>query len=1797
MFQNIAPLFLLATPTYAQVTPVVSDILLAFDNEEHQLIINGSTNTDTEYLLTYDDNDESTPPAAVTGTVNGLNFQENIFVGTCSSEECVEDEFTNGSLEFPGSDYQADFQIIDDVLWLTRNNLSSVAQVELNKTYLAPQNNQVSVTFTSLPENPGTLNIEEITLTDEQVESLGALSNLAYDITSSMEDGSFTYDLTLPLPEGADETAKVVYAESVDGLATAEELTKTITGNEIKAEGVDHFTVFVVTLTDPTAMGVDATATTDQAFSGSGSWLNNPGPLDGDKLTLYVYWYGTGDFNDISFNIEDIEKIEYHTLKDSSTPSHINFYASIYTMPYDGSPGSSWYGDRLTLEPEYSLNKNEVADTWTKWSTDIGDNQLTLFDSVRGNFGFYHPPTLDLIQSGDVDWSNYPNSGTTDVVNYATQQVKGISFGTGSAWDTQMLAYLDSITITLKNGESTVIDLDVPDISSIAFVGSPKYVRENNGSDLAAQITVPDFISEVNFIIDGNTSSPVTVSTETSGAPSGFKWFRLYTPLAAGEHTISAQVDVLGTLTDVGSTATAYSIDTPDFQYLSPILNKFYRPSDGYARIKIDDEFNQFVNVTFAVYQENGTHVGNYLVNRNECDLRNQGNNVVCDLTRDYSGSNPALTSGNYYVKIQTKDIAKGGVRYNHGNSKSEVFTVDNESPVVNSIVSKYPTSIYRNSIDLLIEATDNNSVVNVLSYYTEKRNDGQCDPNQPKIDQKTTTFIDIDGKFEVNFDTTALNGEYCFFAVAEDVANSHSNPQQGKTIFSFDNEAPPTPTNLRRLGYDGNEYQCSDLSLRQNMIPMWDEYTGNDFDHYEYSSFNAGGSQGLDEKVLYENKLDNTWVAPNDGTYGFAVRTVDIAGNKSDWALTDETLDGSCQITYDSEYPEMSDIKMFVNGNEATLSKSGDEVKVQATISDVSGVDKAQIWVREFPWSPNNNQLIAGEMTNIGGDVWEYIFTVSTTYQDGDAINQEIDGNYFNFRPFDSVGNSHIGWRENFTIDNINPVTTLTSPSDEFTTNGGIQITGSSTDLNKVAEVNLYYSIAGEDDWQLITTLTNSGSDEPFAFDYTWNPSVEGVYDIKVSGTDVAGNVENSAYAYGIVYDVTGPTKPTWGTIYKGHGVVAANEIGCGEYTNDTKITLEWNENSDSDLKGYWFGTKFNPKHQWFNAGSNVKTANMTAGNNPYFYTIIAVDNADNESTISDQCGLTLDQDAPNVEITNPASGLVTGTVDIRGTVEDDNPHHYWFVIQNSSGTTVAGPGVVNDTSSFTDTSLLSWDTTLVDDGTYTIKLEARDSADNKDGGSSHWIEVIVDHINPSSIITSYGLDDGEEVETSTFSGLIEGTATDDSSGVDHVLLSISHLGFEEEESARKYWNATGSAWVTTQSVFSATGSDIWSYQLPEAGIVEGFYEISSHAVDVAGNVENTYTIKIVYDKTIPEVVLTIDPTTPDGDRGWYRFTNPAISLTASDNYDIDKIQYQWNSPSGTWTTYSTPINPPGEGQNILYYRSIDKVGNISEVGVKEVKYDATKPAGDPLNVKVEKITSNTADASWEAPDPDDDVSFYRLSWKHEDGTVHGAETGNDDFNHQLDKLYDGVWTLYVKAMDEAGNFTEKKVDFRVGPGPSTGGSDDGDVLGVTSPEGTGIGGAFPSSTLLANADDSEPSTQSGTEDNLGETVEVADENGEVLGLTVCSGFNNYLPLIILVSIFIMIIIFEVMYQGSSISRVLVSIGLVAALVALFYLVRDGQCEIEPGMLKTINNWFVGLAALTGIAAKMLAHAFLKGE
>jgi hypothetical protein len=123
-------------------------------------------------------------------------------------------------------------------------------------------------------------------------------------------------------------------------------------------------------------------------------------------------------------------------------------------------------------------------------------------------------------------------------------------------------------------------------------------------------------------------------------------------------------------------------------------------------------------------------------------------------------------------------------------------------------------------------------------------------------------------------------------------------------------------------------------------------------------------------------------------------------------------------------------------------------------------------------------------------------------------------------------------------------------------------------------------------------------------------------------------------------------------------------------------------------------------------------------------------------------------DWTAPYVKINAPPdNAFVDGVIDIYGTITDNDPHHYWLVVQDLGGATIAGPGVVNETTSLINELLYTWDTAGVSDGEYVIKLEARDGSGNKEPNlapvpsdpevltdSVDWITVKIDRTAPAT-------------------------------------------------------------------------------------------------------------------------------------------------------------------------------------------------------------------------------------------------------------------------------------------------------------------------------------------------------------------------------------------------------------------------------------------------------------------------------
>jgi hypothetical protein len=204
------------------------------------------------------------PALAIAEEVNDLqstNTQvEDIPID--DSEDILEDGISTSIYE----EVVEEEQEADEPLFVYKDGIYEVFSVVEGEEYVYPDNEDVRIRFTRVIED-GNLVIKRVELSDEDRELLNTSDNYGWDISSTMSNGSFTYDLTLPNTQGND--VEVKYTE--DG-SNYESIDSNVEVNEgvIYIEGLEHFTVFVVT-NDSTPLSSTSNPTCVEAGASSNS--------------------------------------------------------------------------------------------------------------------------------------------------------------------------------------------------------------------------------------------------------------------------------------------------------------------------------------------------------------------------------------------------------------------------------------------------------------------------------------------------------------------------------------------------------------------------------------------------------------------------------------------------------------------------------------------------------------------------------------------------------------------------------------------------------------------------------------------------------------------------------------------------------------------------------------------------------------------------------------------------------------------------------------------------------------------------------------------------------------------------------------------------------------------------------------------------------------------------------------------------------------------------------------------------------------------------------------------------------------------------------------------------------------------------------------------------------------------------------------------------------------------------------------------------------------------------------------
>ncbi|WP_426594786.1 ThuA domain-containing protein [Cellulomonas sp. McL0617] len=205
-----------------------------------------------------------------------------------------------------------------------------------------------------------------------------------------------------------------------------------------------------------------------------------------------------------------------------------------------------------------------------------------------------------------------------------------------------------------------------------------------------------------------------------------------------------------------------------------------------------------------------------------------------------------------------------------------------------------------------------------------------------------------------------------------------------------------------------------------------------------------------------------------------------------------------------------------------------------------------------------------------------------------------------------------------------------------------------------------------------------------------------------------------------------------------------------------------------------------------------------------------------------------------------------------------------------------------------------------LTGDGVHTVAYAATDKAGNAEG--SRTLSAKIDATAP--------------VTTATVSdtGLLTLTSVDATSGVDRTEYRV--------------------------------GTQTWSaYTAPvQLALTSAEQTAELRSVDEAGNTEATQSVTVpaAGDTTAPVSKATVDPSSPDGQNGWYT-GDVSVTLTSTDaDSGVAGIEYALTDDA--WAAYTAPLTI-ADGITAITFRATDEAGNVESVKTLTLKRDSVAP------------------------------------------------------------------------------------------------------------------------------------------------------------------------------------------------------------------------------------------------------------
>jgi hypothetical protein len=180
-----------------------------------------------------------------------------------------------------------------------------------------------------------------------------------------------------------------------------------------------------------------------------------------------------------------------------------------------------------------------------------------------------------------------------------------------------------------------------------------------------------------------------------------------------------------------------------------------------------------------------------------------------------------------------------------------------------------------------------------------------------------------------------------------------------------------------------------------------------------------------------------------------------------------------------------------------------------------------------------------------------------------------------------------------------------------------------------------------------------------------------------------------------------------------------------------------------------------------------------------------------------------------------------------------------------------------------------------------------------------------------------------------------------------------------------------------------------------------------------------------LVRDTVAPAVSLSLNPSAPSGQAGWW--TGPVVATAMATDDQGGQVYVEQKVGDGDWSEYTAPVSLSADGTHTVQVRASDTAGNVSQAVSTTVKIDSTPPTaavsglspGGSLGVATIAAVSATAADALSGP------GGVTLAVDGRPlppaGTVDGAALGL------------GTHSLTANATDLAGNKATTTVPFTV--------------------------------------------------------------------------------------------------------------------------------------------------------------------